>query len=209
MNLISKKDLLALTGISYGQLYRWKREQLIPEEWFIKRASYTGQETFFPRDQIISRVQSIIELKDRYSLEELSKILSNDNGQTISRENIGQMTEINDELLSIVYQYYYKENYEIIEIAYLIAISQLYQSAKVTADNLEKLVISGLPMVSQQKYTDIECTFFLVKDEYHTVFSRISDSIAFDNSIQIINRVIVSEIADQIKYKYKNNIFEK
>ena len=35
--LISKKDLLAETGISYGQLYRWKREQLIPEEWFIKQ----------------------------------------------------------------------------------------------------------------------------------------------------------------------------
>lgn len=45
--LISKKDLLAITGISYGQLYRWKRERLIPEEWFIKQSSYTGQETFF------------------------------------------------------------------------------------------------------------------------------------------------------------------
>ncbi|MCL2486473.1 MAG: YhbD family protein, partial [Oscillospiraceae bacterium] len=32
--LISKKDLLEFTGISYGQLYRWKREGLIPEEWF-------------------------------------------------------------------------------------------------------------------------------------------------------------------------------
>ena len=57
MNLISKKDLLAVTGISYGQLYRWKRQRLIPEEWFIKKASYTGQETFFPRESIISRVE--------------------------------------------------------------------------------------------------------------------------------------------------------
>lgn len=43
MNLISKRELLENTGISYGQLYRWKREGLIPEEWFIKRASFTGQ----------------------------------------------------------------------------------------------------------------------------------------------------------------------
>ena len=42
MSLISKKDLLTTTGISYGQLYRWKRQGLIPEEWFIKKASYTG-----------------------------------------------------------------------------------------------------------------------------------------------------------------------
>ena len=41
--LISKKDLLNDTGISYGQLYRWKREGLIPEEWFIKQPSFTGQ----------------------------------------------------------------------------------------------------------------------------------------------------------------------
>jgi len=50
MEEISKKDLLILTGISYGQLYRWKRKGLIPEDWFIKRASFTGQETYFPKD---------------------------------------------------------------------------------------------------------------------------------------------------------------
>ena len=64
MSMISKKELLALTDISYGQLYRWKREGLIPEEWFIKQSSYTGQETFFPREQMLSRVQSILESKD-------------------------------------------------------------------------------------------------------------------------------------------------
>ena len=30
--LISKKDLLARYGISYGALYRWKRMGLIPED---------------------------------------------------------------------------------------------------------------------------------------------------------------------------------
>lgn len=46
--LISKKELLEMTGISYGQLYRWKRKQLLPEDWFIRRSAFTGQETFFP-----------------------------------------------------------------------------------------------------------------------------------------------------------------
>ena len=74
LDLISKKELLEQTGISYGQLYRWKRERLIPEDWFIKQASYTGQETFFPREQILSRVTAILQAKDQYSLEELSLI---------------------------------------------------------------------------------------------------------------------------------------
>ena len=50
--LISKKELLETFGISYGALYRWKRMGLIPEAWFLRRSTSTGQETFFRRDQI-------------------------------------------------------------------------------------------------------------------------------------------------------------
>ena len=54
--LISKKALLEKYDISYVALYRWKRKGLIPEEWFIKKATVTGQETFFPRELICQRV---------------------------------------------------------------------------------------------------------------------------------------------------------
>ena len=73
MDEISKKDLLAETGISYGQLYRWKREGLIPEEWFVKRASFTGQETFFPRKRVLERVRMILDMKDEQSLENIRR----------------------------------------------------------------------------------------------------------------------------------------
>ena len=58
-NYISKKELLQMYGISYGALYRWKRMGLIPEDWFIRRSTSTGQETFFRRDQIIPRIDQI------------------------------------------------------------------------------------------------------------------------------------------------------
>ena len=73
MDEISKKDLLAETGISYGQLYRWKREGLIPEEWFVKRAAFTGQETWFPRERVLERVGLILQMKDGQSLEEIRR----------------------------------------------------------------------------------------------------------------------------------------
>ena len=75
--LISKKDLLIQTGISYGQLYRWKRKNIIPEEWFIKKSVSTGQETFFPKGKILERINKIIELKDEISLDELAYKFSN------------------------------------------------------------------------------------------------------------------------------------
>jgi DNA-binding transcriptional MerR regulator len=78
--MISKKELLELTGISYGQLYRWKRERLLPEEWFIKRSSYTGQETYFPREQVLERIKTIQELKSSQSLEEIAQQLGQPGG---------------------------------------------------------------------------------------------------------------------------------
>ncbi|HHE48164.1 MAG TPA: DUF4004 family protein, partial [Candidatus Acetothermia bacterium] len=76
MELISKKEVLRLTGISYGQLYRWKRKGLIPEAWFIRKATPTGQETFFPREKILERIRRIQELKGERSLDELAALLA-------------------------------------------------------------------------------------------------------------------------------------
>lgn len=51
-DLISKKELLEVTNISYGQLYRWKRKKLIPEEWFIKNLVSQGRKPTFQRKNI-------------------------------------------------------------------------------------------------------------------------------------------------------------
>ncbi|MBR5410130.1 MAG: DUF4004 family protein [Clostridia bacterium] len=74
-NLISKKDLLQTYGISYGALYRWKRKGLIPEDWFIRKATPTGQETFFPAALITERVEAIMNGKNDFELDELAKKL--------------------------------------------------------------------------------------------------------------------------------------
>ena len=76
--LLSKKELLERYGISYGALYRWKRKGLIPEDWFIKKATVTGQETFFPKAQICERVELILGQKEDISLDELAGALNQD-----------------------------------------------------------------------------------------------------------------------------------
>ena len=72
-DLISKKELLAEAGISYGQLYRWKRKGLIPEDWFVRKSTFTGQETFFPREKVLARIEKIKLMKDEdASLDEIA-----------------------------------------------------------------------------------------------------------------------------------------
>jgi hypothetical protein len=77
LDLISKKDLLLTTGISYGQLYRWKRKGLIPEDWFVRKSTFTGQETFFPREKMLARVEKVLSMKDEdLSLDDIAEQVS-------------------------------------------------------------------------------------------------------------------------------------
>ncbi len=83
-DLITKKELLELTGISYGALYRWKRMKILPDAWFIHRATTTGQETFFPREKVLTRVREIQQLKDKMSMEEIARHFSPGSYGTVS-----------------------------------------------------------------------------------------------------------------------------
>ena len=92
-HLISKKDLLARYGISYGALYRWKRKGLIPEEWFIKRSTVTGQETFFPYKLVCERIELIQSQKEDVLLDELAHRL---NKEEKSNRSLLLRTEFGD-----------------------------------------------------------------------------------------------------------------
>ncbi|MBR2523604.1 MAG: DUF4004 family protein [Clostridiales bacterium] len=74
--LISKKQLLRMARISYGTLYRWKRLGLIPESWFIHKATDIGQATFFPREKIFARIDRIKELKSELTVEQMQELFS-------------------------------------------------------------------------------------------------------------------------------------
>ncbi|MBP5260580.1 MAG: DUF4004 family protein [Clostridiales bacterium] len=74
--LISKKQLLRMAHISYGTLYRWKRLGLIPESWFIHKATDIGQATFFPRAKIFARIDRIKELKSELTVEQMQELFS-------------------------------------------------------------------------------------------------------------------------------------
>ena len=103
--LISKKELLEMYGISYGALYRWKRKGLIPEEWFIKKSTVTGQETFFPRRLICERMELIKAQKDDISLDGISDLVraaSTERAAVVIDTVFGKRKIYFDEIKSIV-----------------------------------------------------------------------------------------------------------
>lgn len=121
--MISKKDLLKEMNISYGQLYRWKREGLIPDEWFIKQSVSTGQETFFKRSLIIPRIKQILSLKDKYELQEINKLFTDKNEE--HNYNVREVVMI-DEIDPFVLKTYLanRKYLTIIELAIVYIFSQ-------------------------------------------------------------------------------------
>jgi DNA-binding transcriptional MerR regulator len=100
--LISKKDLLEETGISYGQLYRWKRKDLIPEEWFVRKSTFTGQETFFPKEKILERIEKIQTMKENISLDKLADMFSpNISDLQLTKEELIKRNIVSEAVLKI------------------------------------------------------------------------------------------------------------
>ena len=140
--LISKKDLLDLTGISYGQLYRWKRKDLIPEEWFIRKSTFTGQETFFPKEKILKRIDKIQTMKENLSLDELADMFS---------PNVTDMQLTRDELIkrnivsTTVVDFYLEQEkgglqFEFSRMLEVFVLEKLLQSGEINLDEGKLLI---------------------------------------------------------------------
>lgn len=203
MDLISKKELLQITGISYGQLYRWKREKLIPEEWFIKQSSFTGQETFLPRELILPRVEAILSNKDKYSLTELSRMLSPDIAPAlIDGKALMQIEEIDKDLLPAILYFAQKETYDLFDLALFAAICRAAEQLNVTENNDRREIAERAISVSAQHTIDSLLTVFKAGD-YHAMLSRPDAPFVFDSEITQAVSVSVSECAAAIKMKYQ------
>lgn len=205
MVYISKKDLLKETGISYGQLYRWKREKLIPEEWFMKQSSYTGQETFFPKEKILNRVKAIQELKDRYSLEELAKMLSPEISEAyFSEEELDKFEEIDVELAATFMDAFNKDEFTFMEILIMIALSECRKELEMGEQDVCDLAQGLLPYLDQIKNSTY---IVMVANHEGKLFSMIvpdGTSIFLDPRVNVVKEIKLTELSSRIRLKYQD-----
>lgn len=202
-DLITKKDLLKLTGISYGQLYRWKRENLLPESWFVKKPSFTGQETFFPRERILKRIRGILELKDRYSLEEMAEMLSPE--LTMRPFDIGDLKNtglFDPEVLELFENVLKKDTFSFIELLFISISCELKKSMGAGPEQLEVLILSMKEWLPEMK----DASYRLIvsgknADNYFLLLKQ--DSIVFfDKDTQKLAVFDLDEISRELNIKF-------
>lgn len=201
-NLISKKELLQLTGISYGQLYRWKRENLIPEAWFVKKASFTGQETFFPKDKILERTAMILELKDKHSLEELGNIFSPESTNRIfRRSDFEDITDIKSDITEAFVKVFQKDRFSFLELTFMYIVSKLKTEGILNEGDLQN-VVSGINSWSSA-VKDTSYLFLICRSgsEVFTLLLRQDAILYLDSKTKKMKEILLDEAAKELNEK--------
>jgi DNA-binding transcriptional MerR regulator len=201
--LISKKELLELTGISYGQLYRWKRKNLIPEDWFVRKSTYTGQETFFPKEKMLDRIQKIKNMKGDVSLDDLADMLSPDLMKIVLER--GKLVERNI-VSKTALDFYTQERGEMEKFAfekmlYLYILDKMFESGKINFEEGE--IILNLLDEQYPKFKGKGGELIFLRKlgiSSCCLVSSVCD-LYFENSMKIIERLNLSDLIEELKIK--------
>ena len=202
-DLISKKDLLELTGISYGQLYRWKRKNLIPEDWFIRKSTFTGQETFFPKEKILERIDKIQTMKEDLSLDELANMFSPSVSEiSFMKEDIIRKGIASEPVVQFFIEQMNKQaEFQFTDILYVFILEELLQSGEISLGE-GKMILQVLHEhyeIMKQKNSELVVlrklgvsTCFLVSNV---------DDLFFEKGTKVVVRLTIMQYTEALKSK--------
>ncbi|NRD77628.1 YhbD family protein [Bacillus sp. BRMEA1] len=201
--LISKKELLDLTGISYGQLYRWKRKDLIPEDWFIRKSTFTGQETFFPKEKILERIEKIQMMKENLSLDELANMFS----PNVADLKLGENELIKRNIVSVTVLNLYIENekggpqLDFSRTLEAYVLEKLLQSGEINLDE-GKMVVQILKdnrSIIKQKSGELVITRKLGVSSCLLLIN--TEAFHFENGTKVVSRTSLMHCMEELKAK--------
>lgn len=201
--LISKKELLELAGISYGQLYRWKRKGLIPEEWFVRKSTFTGQETFFPKYKVLSRIDKILSMKEDLSLDDLADAFSpSGGGVSLSAEEAANRGVSTPEVIKLYLEFRGgSESLDFNDLLCAYILGNRLESGDINLDE-GRLMLEVL-REQMAKAGEKPCELFLIRKL--GVFCCFAASppcdVCFDKGVRVVASVNIPTAAEELKLK--------
>ncbi len=110
-----------------------------------KKSVSTGQETFFPKEKIIARINNIIELKDEASLDELAERFSNNSIKNVylKRSYILEHNIVSETVLNMFEDFSGREeNYNEISLFSLLIYKDLILSGIINGDEARDISLA-------------------------------------------------------------------
>lgn len=201
--LLSKKDLLDMAGISYGQLYRWKRKDLIPEEWFIRKSTFTGQETFFPKEKILERINKIQSMKENLSLDELADMFSpNLTDLQLEREELIKRNIVSETVMNMyLEQDQGSHTFTLSRLLEVYVLEKLLQSGEINLDEGKMLiqVLKDHEQLIKQKNCELVITRKLGVSSCLVVIN--AEGLHFERGTKVVTTVALMTCMEEIKSK--------
>ena len=202
--LISKKELLNLTGISYGQLYRWKRKDLIPEDWFIRKSTYTGQETFFPKKDILERISKIQMMKENVSLDDLANMFSPVSGtQELTKDKLIETKLVSEAVVHFYFEHgkIYQDTLDFQHILAMYALEKLLKSGEVILAECEMVI----KLIHEVYFPADNKNLLLIISRKMGVSSGLilekNNMIHFDEGTKVISQIDFLQLVEELKMK--------
>ena len=202
--LISKKELLNLTGISYGQLYRWKRKDLIPEEWFIRKSTYTGQETFFPKKEILERISKIQMMKENVSLDDLANMFSPVSGtQELTKDKLIESKLVSESVVHFYFEHgkVYQDTLDFQHILAMYALEKLLKSGEVILAECQMVI----KLIHEYYFPAEHKNLLLLICRKMGVSSALivekSNVIHFDEGTKVVSQIDFLQLVEELKMK--------
>lgn len=200
---ITKKELLEQMNISYGQLYRWKRMGLIPENWFIKRPSSTGQETILPRRKIVKRIQDIQEMMASHSLEQIvARYAFSPRSDVTDFESLYKSKHLTAEYVSALGNYFKKPGYTAIEYMMIICCADVARKERYTTRQYVDLLRYALPVAQKCEKVETRCIFFAAGGDYHIALLDNTANITFDMGLRTMGDYNFETMWDKLKEEF-------
>ncbi|GGH75508.1 putative DNA-binding transcriptional regulator AlpA [Pullulanibacillus pueri] len=201
--LISKKQLLELTGISYGQLYRWKRKKLVPDEWFIRKSTFTGQETFFPKERMLERVEKIKNMKGDMSLDEIAGQVSIFPTEIqLSQQEILDSNIVSKVALSLYLQQKGPlESFEFQPLLFTYLIDQVLETGRVSSDEAKMILDTLFTYYDEMQGKNVEIIFIRKYGMGCCLLRSLPSELYIDKETKVILRLSVATMIEQLKTK--------
>lgn len=204
---ISKKELLVAAGISYGQLYRWKRKGLIPEDWFQRKSTFTGQETFFPRERVLARIEKIKSMQDEdASLDEIAEAVAPNLGEvSMTLPEIRERGLVSPEAADLFAEVVCDCDEPLVfgEVLSLAALDTLLKTGDASLD--EGRVVLGTLRENYPEFEGRSADLLFVRRMGLSTALLVSSGaeVRFDRAARVVARVNLSESAEALRAKIR------
>lgn len=155
---------------------------------------------------MLNRIKAIQELKNKYSLEELAKILSPEVAKrNFTTDDLAIIEEIKANLIPAFVKVFNKNNFRYIEVLLMIAISDFKDELDLSISQIIDLT-NGIKDYSEKiKSTGYMFVIFNNNNEYLGAIYKAQAEIFVDKRVSIVKNINLDDISSNIKLKYRKS----